>query len=78
MLNCYHETYYWMGDPAVKEKYLYRDTCEDECLQCYSCRSALKKYHMARRYHAIIDMERRWHMCERVTCKCSVEECNVI
>ncbi|KYN21737.1 hypothetical protein ALC57_05888 [Trachymyrmex cornetzi] len=70
-------SYYSEEDPALKEKY-FHDMCDDECFVCEPCCSALEKYYMARMYHAIIDMERWCNVCERVTCKCSVEECNVI
>ncbi|KYN29928.1 hypothetical protein ALC57_00617 [Trachymyrmex cornetzi] len=58
----------WEGDPALKEKYIFRDTCEDECFQCDPCRSALKKYHMALRHYAIKDMERRCNVEWNANC----------
>jgi len=60
-------------DLALK---LFFNRCDEECFECEQCTFANNEKVLER--YDILDMSRCCNVCERVTCKCSVEECDMI
>jgi len=62
-------------DLALK---LFFNRCDEQCFECEQCTFANKHNEKVLEHYNILDMSRCCNVCERVTCKCSVEECDVI
>jgi len=62
-------------DHALK---LFFNRCDEQCFECEQCTFANKHNEKVLEHYNILDMSRCCNVCERVTCKCSVEECDVI
>ncbi|KYN30349.1 hypothetical protein ALC57_00183 [Trachymyrmex cornetzi] len=63
----------------IPSKKLLLDLCNDrQCFDCKQCIFAFKHNDKVRECYDIIESLRYYNACFRETCKCSVEECDVI
>ena len=68
----------WIGFRDRNFAKLFLDRCSDRCCECEQCIFAYEhEEKVIERYH-FLAMWRDCSVCDRVTCKCSVEECDVI
>jgi len=61
-------------DLALK---LFFNRCDEQCFECEQCTFANKHNEKVLERYDILDMSRCCNVCERVTCKCSMEECDM-
>ena len=59
-------------------KTVFFNRCDEQYFECEQCTFANKHNEKVLEHYNILDMSRCCNVCERVTCKCSVEECDVI
>ena len=61
-------------DLALK---LFVDRCNEQCFECEQCIFANKHNKKILECYDILDISQCCNMCERVMCKCSMEECDL-
>ena len=68
----------WIGFRDRNFAKLFLDRCNDRCFKCEQCIFAYEHDEKVIERYDFLDMSRDCSVCDRVTCKCSVEECDVI